>query len=945
MPAIINTNIASINSQRNLSTSQSALTTSLQRLSSGLRINSAKDDAAGLAISERMTTQIRGLNQAIRNSNDGISLAQVGESALGEVTNNLQRIRELSVQAVNTTNSANDRAAINQEVSQRLAEIDRTASQTSFNGQRLLDGSFGSALFQVGANVGETITMNLDTNVRTAAMGKAASATSGVALSTLMSAGSAAVAGSYTKADVPGFDFRNVAAAAATYRTSSVVPGDYSTVAAKASTYTSGSVAVADYSTIAAKQATLTSGVVSPGDYRTVAATAATWTSATIGAVTSGHVATLTGITGTTAAITFGAGITDAATMLTDLTSGTNATNLAAAGISVTAGSGADAGKLIFTSTITGAGTIGLSGANSADIGGASSHTGTNIDTSANKVFTLQGVGGTATTITINSNITTAASLKSAIDTQLGSSGVTTALGTGADLGKLVFTSTTAGAGAVTIGGANGALLTAGSASVAGANIDTSANKVFTVQGAGGVAATVTLNSNITSAADLVAAITGQLTGSLATVAAGTGVDAGKVVFTSTTAGAGNVTIGGTNASVITTGGAAVAGAAANTSANKIFTLQGLTGTQTTITLSGNITDAASLKTAIDSQLGASGVTTAVGTGSDAGKLIFSSAVAGAGNVIVGNTALAGHTTDASILTGAGSLDTAGTAAVDNRAGFTVDGHVVALSTNVVDQAGLVAAILAGVGGAGGNYNVAASGVSGFSITSKVAGATNPVAVSAFTGLGAVDFSTGGTTAVSVAGVDAVAAATLTLAAGDLSIQNGTSGVQAITGTFTSADQLVSAINSSVPGVNASVNSTTGMLELKSAEDITLAGARTGAGGLQFASLTNAATGNLASGTVLTVSAANDMIQRVDSALTTISNLRSTFGAMQNRFESVIASLGSTSENLTASRSRIQDTDFAAETASLTRAQILQQAGTAMLAQANSLPNTVLSLL
>ena len=135
------------------------------------------------------------------------------------------------------------------------------------------------------------------------------------------------------------------------------------------------------------------------------------------------------------------------------------------------------------------------------------------------------------------------------------------------------------------------------------------------------------------------------------------------------------------------------------------------------------------------------------------------------------------------------------------------------------------------------------------------------------------------------------------------------------------------------------------MLELKSAEDITLAGARTGAGGLQFASLTNAATGNLASGTVLTVSAANDMIQRVDSALTTISNLRSTFGAMQNRFESVIASLGSTSENLTASRSRIQDTDFAAETASLTRAQILQQAGTAMLAQANSLPNTVLSLL
>ena len=132
MPAIINTNIASLNAQRNLTASQTTLATSLQRLSSGLRINSAKDDAAGLAISERMTTQIRGLNQAIRNSNDGISLAQTGESALGEVTNNLQRIRELAVQAANTTNSAADRAAINQEVQQRLAEIDRTANPNFF---------------------------------------------------------------------------------------------------------------------------------------------------------------------------------------------------------------------------------------------------------------------------------------------------------------------------------------------------------------------------------------------------------------------------------------------------------------------------------------------------------------------------------------------------------------------------------------------------------------------------------------------------------------------------------------------------------------------------------------------------------------------------------------------------------------------------------------------
>src|SRR5687768_1877229 len=130
MALVINTNVMSLNAQRNLSTSGSQLATSLQRLSSGLRINSAKDDAAGLAISDRMTTQISGLNQAARNANDGISLAQTTEGALQEVTNNLQRIRELAVQSANATNSSSDRNALDQEVQQRIAEIDRIASQT-----------------------------------------------------------------------------------------------------------------------------------------------------------------------------------------------------------------------------------------------------------------------------------------------------------------------------------------------------------------------------------------------------------------------------------------------------------------------------------------------------------------------------------------------------------------------------------------------------------------------------------------------------------------------------------------------------------------------------------------------------------------------------------------------------------------------------------------------
>jgi flagellin len=208
MALVINTNVMSLNAQRNLSTSGSQLATSLQRLSSGLRINSAKDDAAGMAISDRMTTQISGLNQAARNANDGISLAQTTEGALQEVTNNLQRIRELAVQSANATNSASDRNALDQEVQQRIAEIDRIASQTSFNGRKVLDGSFGGATFQVGANVGETISLSLTSSVKSTAIGQVATSTGTVALSGLFTGGSGGSAGTYTSGAITMADMQ-----------------------------------------------------------------------------------------------------------------------------------------------------------------------------------------------------------------------------------------------------------------------------------------------------------------------------------------------------------------------------------------------------------------------------------------------------------------------------------------------------------------------------------------------------------------------------------------------------------------------------------------------------------------------------------------------------------------------------------------------------------------
>ncbi len=171
MAQVINTNTISLNAQRNLGTSGASLATTIQRLSSGLRINSAKDDAAGLAISERFSTQIRGLDVAVRNANDGISLAQVAEGSLTEIGNNLQRIRELAVQSSNASNSASDRAALNAEVKQLTSEIDRVAKQADFNGTKLLDGTFSSQLFQVGANAGQAIAIDKVVDARAQTLG------------------------------------------------------------------------------------------------------------------------------------------------------------------------------------------------------------------------------------------------------------------------------------------------------------------------------------------------------------------------------------------------------------------------------------------------------------------------------------------------------------------------------------------------------------------------------------------------------------------------------------------------------------------------------------------------------------------------------------------------------------------------------------------------------
>ena len=168
MPQTINTNLNSINAQRNLSMSQSSLSISMQRLSSGLRVNSAKDDAAGLAIAERMTSQVRGMNVAIRNANDGISMSQTAEGAMGKVSDSLQRMRELSVQAANATNSASDKDSLDKEYGELSKEIQRVLGGTSFNGLNVLGSNAGVFQFQVGANTTSNDTINITTTDLTA---------------------------------------------------------------------------------------------------------------------------------------------------------------------------------------------------------------------------------------------------------------------------------------------------------------------------------------------------------------------------------------------------------------------------------------------------------------------------------------------------------------------------------------------------------------------------------------------------------------------------------------------------------------------------------------------------------------------------------------------------------------------------------------------------------
>ena len=478
MPQFINSNIASLTAQRNLDTSQSALNTSLQRLSSGLRINSAKDDAAGLAISERFTTQIRGLNQASRNANDAISLSQTAEGSLGEIGNNLQRIRELAVQSANSTNSTSDRAALNLEVQQRLAEIDRISTQTSFNGQKVLDGTFGTAQFQVGANVGETISLDLSSSTRTNSIGAIATATSSVSLTDTIdgTAATYAVNGSNLDNDYSA----TTASLTLGALTASVGAGDNDETYTLNLTSGSGNLSIATSAGTAVTAATLAASIQALGFGADGTGTVNGYT---ISGVTTTVEAAITGGTLTfnrTDGVNFAHQeiIVDAGTQWTTdpsfANSSTTASNTSAAGIGETAGA---------DNSIT---------------------------------FTVDSpTTGAATSYTLNTDLTAGASAVVAAiqaDGDYATSDFTVGLGTnGTDI---VFTAKDSSAGSFAIGGADAATITAQNvaggtaAGVAGASITVNAD--FSIQ-FGTAAAVAVADATYTTAQSLVDAVSAAI--------------------------------------------------------------------------------------------------------------------------------------------------------------------------------------------------------------------------------------------------------------------------------------------------------------------------------------------------------------------------------------------------------------------------------------------------
>jgi len=875
----INTNIPSLNAQRNLSKSQDGLTTSLQRLSSGLRINSAKDDAAGLAISDRMTSQINGLTQASRNANDGISLTQTAEGALQESTNILQRIRELAVQSSNATNSASDRLSLQSEVNQLVSELDRIAETTSFNGIKLLDGSYQSEQFQVGANSGETINVSV---------GKATSDSLGIEKKTTdNSTLGIELATGEKSAAINNNALNSVYVGVATGGEANLISDQGLTVTDSNNNTTA--IAVGATGQDAAVIATQLDAVTGVTAFASNNATIDTSSLESSDNFKKGDVLTFNLTTGDVGGTTQSEAISityDPESFTADFD---NAMNAAVDAIN-TASNNSDLSYDSDTNEIGSASGVNL-GIDTFNTENKAQYTLTGFDNVAGTTNTLTMTGATAPIAYVQGTTQeeTADNLLTALS-QDASFGTTFSAELNEDKDGVIVTAKTTG----DIG------ITAFAQSGGG-----TAQTVTVTPATGTVAPTAT---SLTNAAPATGAITAVDYVEILSFAGSTITEDASAVTTSGTAGA--VTTAGKD-SAVKTGqltisldeGFSIQSDAENTAAgDSILDAKADVNTEITTSLGTSDTSAGNNVAAQSLTISGSGTSTIEILENMSAKETVA-AINGSAD-ITGINATAQTTATLSNLSNDGVIsfsfinDTGSETVIS--ANVTTD-DLSSLSNSINEQTGKTG-IVASVSQNGDTIELTDNTGSDIKIENfSSSSATDSRSVS-------------------------------------ISIQGNEEAAPAVN--LVSGGGAESTFDSTVIG---------GEISFQSDKSFTISSSIEPEDGALFATeankLNSSSLENVQSLDISTVEGANAAMDIVDGALAQIDSNRADLGAIQNRFTSTISNLSVSIENLSASRSRIQDTDFAAETAELTRNQILQQAGTAMLAQANQLPQGVLSLL
>jgi len=830
----IQTNLSSLVAQNNLNKTNSQLQTSLERLSSGFRINSAKDDAAGLAISNRMTSQINSLTVGVRNANDGISLAQTAEGAMQETTNILQRMRDLAMQSSSDANSDEDRAFLQKEIEQLKSEMDRIAETTTFNGKKILDGSFSNGNFQVGFNAGETIGVQLSAvDTKTLGTGEGGASTGQFTLAQTTTTAQTGTPGQLQALTSGDLELNGVTVPAAQTSADTVSSTDNAA---------SGIALAAAINSVSEK-----TGVVAEANATAVTLDLGGASTATT--IAAGDLE-INGVDLAGTAVTGNAGLAAHINSFADQTGVTASID----GSNVLTLTAADGRNIEFQSDGDVTGITSLAGAGNAF---NTVTTGT-VTLRANDEFTI--AGGTPENANLSESTISATTVEE----------LQTTAGTAGSLTLSVTATATAATNTFSLNGTS-ITYTGGATADATGTATSVANMVAAINAAAG-------ETGVTAEVDQ--------TGATSTVVLTGGIGAGVAITTTTSAqtNADTVNISGGTAAIFGTNAATGTGTDAGVDAGTDATFTNLTNGDLTVNgfsvdFSGTTATVDNERSTVDGGASAQFIAAAINNTDGLKDQVKATAttVANLGEVSAGNA--------------------------DDAFSLVVNGLTIDIDNPIVSD--------------DANGNIAGT------LNAAFAESANLYAADPVTNAGRSD------TAGLLASINDKGELLITA-------NDGRNITVSVGGQNT--DNLLSGFNVTQAGSVTAKGTVS--LEAKDGFSVgeiggdkrTLAGIESGAGSIS----------NL---DISTFEGAQAALQSVDNALAKIDELRADLGATQNRFESTISNLSNVIENVSAGRSRIKDTDFASETANLTKNQILTQAGTSILAQANQLPQQVLSLL